>query len=215
MGPETTNVLVLAPHPDDEVIGCGGTLCKHTARGDHVAVVFLTSGELGLKHLSRERARRIREREAQAAAKILKLAALEFLRLPDWTMSERAAQGARGLSAILAREAPRLIYVPHPHEWHPDHQAALPLLREALRSSRIVQPELRGYEVWTPLADHDHVEDITTVMPRKLRALRAYRSQLKEFDYVRAVSGLNQFRGELAARCRYAEVFQTIQPRAR
>jgi hypothetical protein len=51
-------------------------------------------------------------------------------------------------------------------------------------------------------------------MPKKLRALRAHQSQLNEFDYVRAVRGLNQFRGELAAKCRYAEVFQTISLRA-
>jgi LmbE family N-acetylglucosaminyl deacetylase len=54
------------------------------------------------------------------------------------------------------------------------------------------------------------VEDITGVLSRKLRALRAHRSQLGEFDYVKAVSGLNQFRGALAGRCRFAEVFQTL-----
>jgi LmbE family N-acetylglucosaminyl deacetylase len=47
-------------------------------------------------------------------------------------------------------------------------------------------------------------------MPRKLRALRAHASQLGEFDYERAVRGLNAFRGELAARTRYAEVFHTM-----
>jgi LmbE family N-acetylglucosaminyl deacetylase len=65
------------------------------------------------------------------------------------------------------------------------------------------------------LAEHDHVEDITAVMAFKLRALRAHRSQLSEFDYERAVKGLNQFRGALAAKCGYAEVFQTLQVKAR
>jgi LmbE family N-acetylglucosaminyl deacetylase len=69
---------------------------------------------------------------------------------------------------------------------------------------------VRAYEVWTPLVAHDHIEDITRVMPRKLRALRAHGSQLGEFNYERAVRGLNTFRGELAAKCRYAEVFQTV-----
>jgi len=83
-------------------------------------------------------------------------------------------------------------------------------VRAAVRAAGIPTPELRAYEVWTPLAGYNHVEDISAVMSQKLRALRAHRSQLKEFDYARAVTGLNQFRGELAARCRYAEVFQSI-----
>jgi LmbE family N-acetylglucosaminyl deacetylase len=203
------NVLVIAPHPDDETIGCGGTLCRHAAKGDRVVAVFLTSGELGLKHLPRERAWAIREREAKVAAKILGLAAVEFLRQPDWTVGDQAAEAARALCPILKRETPQLIYLPHPRDWHPDHRAALTVLRAALRNAEDPAPELRGYEVWTPLSEHDHVEDITAVMPRKLRALRAHRSQLREFNYERAVRGLNQFRGELAAKCRYAEVFQT------
>ena len=64
------NVLVVAPHPDDETIGCGGTLCLHQQRGDRVVVVFLTSGELGLKHLPPQEAWTIREKEANAAARI-------------------------------------------------------------------------------------------------------------------------------------------------
>ena len=62
------NIMVIAPHPDDESIGCGGTICLHTAKGDHVSVVFLTSGELGLKHLPPEEAWKIREQEAAKAA---------------------------------------------------------------------------------------------------------------------------------------------------
>jgi LmbE family N-acetylglucosaminyl deacetylase len=215
MAAEKQNVLILAPHPDDEVLGCGGTICNHTARGDRAVVVFLTSGELGLKHLPHGKAWQIRETEAQAAARILKLSALKFLRLPDWTSSEHVAKGARLLRPVLQAERPRIIYLPHPREWHPDHQAALPILRAALRGSRLRLPELRGYEVWTPLAEYDRVENITAAWPRKLRALQAHRSQLDEFDYERAVAGLSQFRGELAARCRYAEVFQTLLPKAR
>ena len=151
------NVLVIAPHPDDEVIGCGGTLCKHSVRGDRVAAVFLTSGELGLKELPREKAWQIREAEARKAAKTLKLASVEFLRLPDWTSSEHVRQGAAQLLPILKREAPRLIYLPHPREWHPDHQAALPILKAALHRAEIRQPELLGFEVWTPQIGRAHV----------------------------------------------------------
>lgn len=204
------NVLVIAPHPDDETIGCGGTLCLHEQRGDRVGVVFLTSGELGLKKLPLNKARAVREKEARAAAKILGLAKVEFLRQPDWMLGEHLKTAARALRTMLLAEQPQLIYVPHENEWHPDHRAALPVLRQALKSWRGASPEVRAYEVWTPLTAHDHVEDISRVMPRKLKALRAHRSQLKEFNYERAVRGLNAFRGELAAKCRYAEVFQTV-----
>jgi LmbE family N-acetylglucosaminyl deacetylase len=208
------NVLVLAPHPDDESIGCGGALCRHAAAGDRTVAAFLTSGELGLQALAREEAWRIREAEARAAARHLGLARLDFFRLPDWAVGEHLKAGAQLLRPLLQRELPKLIYVPHPCDWHPDHRAALPLLRMALRGVRLRALEVRAYEVWTPLGEYDHIEDITQVMPRKLRALRAHRSQLSEFDYVRAVRGLNQFRGQLGAKRPYAEVFQTLDVKA-
>jgi LmbE family N-acetylglucosaminyl deacetylase len=205
------NVLVLAPHPDDETIGCGGALCFHAARVDRITTVFLTSGELGLKHLPRERAWAIREKEAKAAAKILGIGDLVFLRCSDWTLGEEVAKAARLLRPILKRKKPKLVYLPHPDDGHPDHQAALPILRTAFKGSGIALPGLRGYEVWTPLGQYDEVQDISSVMARKLKALRAHKSQLKEFDYVRAITGLNQYRGMLGARCEYAEVFKTLQ----
>lgn len=204
------NILVIAPHPDDEAIGCGGTICKHARKGDRLVAVFLTSGELGLKQFTREKAWGIREKEARQAAKILGMAEPVFLRGPDWMIGSHAAKVAKTLRPVLRQEKPEIIYLPHEREWHPDHAAALRIVRAALKGSGLTAPALRGYEVWTPLTKFDQVEDITSVMPRKLRALRAHRSQLTEFDYVRAVRGLNEYRGALAAKSRYAEVFQTI-----
>jgi|SRR5579859_5948802 len=204
------NVLVIAPHPDDESIGCGGALCLHARRGDRVAAVFLTSGELGLKRLPRENAMAIRESEARKAAKILKLSNLFFLRCGDWSLDSEISKAASLLKPILKHVKPRLIYLPHPQEWHPDHKAALPIVRAALRRCGVPMPTLRTYEIWTPLAGYDHVEDISSVMARKLKAVRAHKSQLREFDYVRAITGLNQYRGTIAAHARYAEVFAAV-----
>jgi N-acetylglucosamine malate deacetylase 1 len=207
------NILVIAPHPDDEAIGCGGTICLHSARGDRVTAVFLTSGELGLKQVSSETAWAIREREAKVAARILGLAETAFLRLPDWAVGDHLAGGAALLKPILKHEQPDLIFLPHPDDWHPDHRAAWPVLKRALRGVKPSRcPVLRAYEVWTPLATGEEVQDISAVMPRKLRALRAHRSQLEEFDYVSAVQGLNRFRGALSGKCRYAEVFVDLHP---
>ena len=204
------NVLVIAPHPDDESIGCGGALSLHGLNGDRVTAVFLTSGELGLKKLAHQKAWEIREEEARRAGKILGLAKLFFLRQRDWTLRDHVIGTATALGAILKREMPALIYLPHPSDWHPDHQATWPIVRTALKRSGIPAPKIRAYEVWAPIGQIDEVQDISGVMSRKMRAVRAHRSQLGDFDYVRAVRGLNQYRGALLAKSRYAEVFQIL-----
>lgn len=207
------NVVVVAPHPDDEAIGCGGAMCLHADRGDRVVTAFLTSGELGIKDLEREAAWRIREAEAAAAAAILGTAGVVFLRQPDYALADRVDEAAEALAAVLARERPDLLYLPHASEWHPDHRAAGPIARKALQSAGSA-PRLRLYEVWTPLAEYDDGEDITGVILRKLRAVRAYSSQVRQLRYDRGVHGLNQYRGALAWGCRYAEVFRTAGPAA-
>jgi N-acetylglucosamine malate deacetylase 1 len=210
------NVLVIAPHPDDEAIGCGGAITLHTGRGDRVAAAFLTSGELGLQRLSREEAWQVREREAEAAAAVLGITSLTFLRRPDCSVWAGVHETAAMLRPILESEAPRLVYLPHDGEAHPDHQAALSIVRVALQKDLpvgLTAPVLLTYEVWTPLSAFDQVQDITPVMARKLTAVRCYTSQTNQHRYDRAVRGLNQYRGALAAQCRYAEVFQLVELR--
>ncbi len=208
------NVLVIAPHPDDETLGCGGTLIRHVQRGDRVSAMFLTSGELGLKQMPHEEAWRVRESEAQDAAQVLGLADVHFLRCSDWFLSDHIEDTASLLRPLLARLQPALIYVPHLLEWHPDHKAALPVLTMALAPPYAPSPSIRTYEVWTPMPEFDHVEDITGSMEQKLRAVRCYASQLTELHYDRAIEGLNAYRGEMAARRPYAEVFATLDPAA-
>jgi LmbE family N-acetylglucosaminyl deacetylase len=206
-------VLVIAPHPDDESIGCGGAICLHRERAEPVRVVFLTSGERGIEGTPPEEAAAIREAEAEEAVGVLGVERTDFLRLPDLGLAEHLGPGARTLGRILGADPPGLIYLPHPEDAHPDHAAALPLVRAALAwaCGAAVWPELRAYEVWTPMATYGWAEDISGVMRRKLRAVRCYASQLRTFRYDRAVRGLNQYRGCLAARCRYAEVYRYVE----
>jgi N-acetylglucosamine malate deacetylase 1 len=206
------NILVIAPHPDDESIGCGGTLRLHTQRGERVAVVYLTSGELGLKKLPREQAWEVREAEARKATKILLLTDPVFLRCPDWLLGEHVEAATAALIPCLKSVAPEMIYLPHPLEWHPDHKAASPILWRAIRQCGISPKVVRGYEIWTPMPEYDHVENIDQAMAAKLRAIRAHRSQLAQLPYDRAIRGLNEYRGAIAGHCRYAEVFQSLKP---
>jgi LmbE family N-acetylglucosaminyl deacetylase len=201
------NVLVVAPHPDDESIGCGGTLRLHVQRGDRVDVVFLTSGELGLEELPADDARQVREREAEQAAAILGLSSLTFLRHPDWFLSDTEETVGKDLIRVVEQRAPERVLFPHGAEAHPDHAATARIVDRVADELR--RPFGRvAFEVWTPMIDFDDVEDISGVIDAKLAAVRAYKSQLSKFRYDDAVEGLNRFRGALAAHCAHAEAFR-------
>jgi LmbE family N-acetylglucosaminyl deacetylase len=207
-------VVVVAPHPDDEAIGCGGMICLHRRRRDPVHVVFLTSGEKGLPGLPEETVRSIREAEARKAGNVLGVNGVEFLRLPDLGLAGDIEKGAKLLREVFEARRPDLVYLPHPNESHPDHEAAVPLVRAARQqiSRRRKRPELRAYEIWTPMAQCGWVEDISDVMAKKLQAVRRYPSQLRLFRYDRAIRGLNLYRGALSGDCRYAEAFAYLEP---
>jgi LmbE family N-acetylglucosaminyl deacetylase len=206
------NVLVIAPHPDDESIGCGGTICAHSDRGDSVSVAFLTSGEAGLQALPEDAARQVRERESAHAAAILGISSLNFLRRPDGHLEECAEESANRLRPVIEREQPDLIYVTHEADWHPDHRACLPIVRAALGNRSCSMPRVLCYEILTPLREYDRVEDITPMMPRKLRAVRAHRSQVRQLRYDRGARALNEYRGAVTRMGRYVEVFAVAHP---
>ncbi|MBX6314528.1 MAG: PIG-L family deacetylase [Isosphaeraceae bacterium] len=205
-------VLVIAPHPDDESIGCGGIIGLHRRLGDRVRAVFLTSGERGLSALPVAVAQSTREAEARAAAEVLGIEHLDFLRLPDLGLLETICPGGQQLGAILAAWMPDVIYLPHAEESHPDHRAALPIVRGALAQApgRAQRPSLWAYEVWSPLVRYDRVEDISPVIHQKLRAIRCHQSQIREYRHDHAARGLARYRGVMAACGRYAEVFRAL-----
>jgi LmbE family N-acetylglucosaminyl deacetylase len=203
-------IVVIAPHPDDEAIGCGGAIALHHDRGERVGVLFLTSGEGGLRGLAPADAWAVREAEARAALADLSADLLGFLRLPDGRAGEELDRAAAAVAAALSAVHAETIYLPHPDEDHPDHAACLPVLARAYALLGRSEPWLLGYEVWTPMSRYDHVEDVSGVYDRKLAAVRRHASQVADFAYDRAVAGLNAYRGALAARCDYAEVFQSL-----
>jgi N-acetylglucosamine malate deacetylase 1 len=204
-----SSVLVISPHPDDESIGCGGTLRKHVLKGDAVHVIFLTSGEAGGHGRPVEETRRLREREAENAADTLGLTTIEFWRQPD-----KRVRAARGLSERLRRTlnrlGPAIVYVTHEREMHPDHRAAARIVDGTMSQLGDARPLVLMYEVWTPLQAIDHVEDISEVMADKLAAVRAYRTQCDALRFDDAVEGLNRYRGEMHSwpGGPYAEVFK-------
>lgn len=207
-----SRILVLAPHPDDESIGCGGTLLHHAEQRDEVHVVFLTSGEKGGHGLSEAETIRVREREARKAARILGVRHIEFWHLPDGAVRPTSDAVDR-LRKKLKQFNPEKSYVTHEREMHADHRGAARLLRRALEGAAGERPDVLGYEVWTPIQELSEIVDISPYFEKKLRAVKIYRSQCAVVGFVEAVRGLNRYRGEMHSwpGGDYAEVFTRMK----
>jgi LmbE family N-acetylglucosaminyl deacetylase len=142
--------LVFAPHPDDETLGCGGTLALKRQAGAEVRVVFVTDGERSHEHLrSPLELAALRRREATLALDDLGLSteSLEFWGFPDGMLWAAREQATRRAVDILRRYQPAQVFVPHLLDGPRDHRATTEFVLEGLRR---VGSRARVYEypVW-------------------------------------------------------------------
>jgi LmbE family N-acetylglucosaminyl deacetylase len=217
--PGAERVLVLAPHMDDETIGCGGALARHVRAGATVHVVFLTDGRHGsgkmasLKGEARQAEEMkliaTRKAEAQRALATLGVQGWTFLDVEDGTLSHDSKVVER-LRAVLEAQRPELVYVPCFLEQHPDHYAASRVLLAAAKATSL-SFQCIGYEVWTPLFPNCVVR-IDDVVELKRRALAEYQSQLAELDYMHSGLGLNAYRSAAFTgnQARFAEAYCSV-----
>ncbi|HEX5009132.1 MAG TPA: PIG-L deacetylase family protein [Planctomycetota bacterium] len=166
-------VLVVAPHPDDEILGCGGAIALHVRRGDRVHVALVTAGEGGGDPQRRTE-------ESRAAANLLGRTDVTSLGARDGAVAQDAGLPER-LEALVARERPVVVYAPSPFELHPDHLATLRATAVALR--RGPPPRLLLYEVNTE-TPATFLLDITPVKQLKRKALETFGSQRGLVDLV-------------------------------
>ena len=214
-------VMVFAPHPDDDIIGCGGSIARHMRQGDQVGIVYLTSGEAGSLQCDASRLAALRENEARQAAQLLGINELFFLRYPDGYLAYTQA-GLDTMVDLIRRFRPNRVYLPHSQEAVPDHQTTYRLAAEGIRRAAGpwfqqggLEPwrvdTILGYEVWTPLTVIGHGQDISEYMSLKLDALRMHRTQIESISYDEAVQGLNRYRGVMTGLGTYCECFQLIR----
>jgi N-acetylglucosamine malate deacetylase 1 len=173
-------VLIVAPHPDDEAIGCSGTILRHIQSGDEVVVVIATDGRRSQAAATPDEMAASRKNEATEVARRLGLKPPEWLGLPEgaWEVPELQA----GLSDVLTRHQPTLIYAPSRVDFHPEHLAVAHALAGALDSTavaRSVQARVRIYQVQVPLTRilTNVIVDVSSVLAQSVAALRAYESQ--------------------------------------
>lgn len=127
--------IVFAPHPDDETLGCGGTIVRKLAQGAKVEVVFLTDGSGSHDLLPAKELAAIRRTEALKACGVLGLddRRVRFLDLKDGHLAEQEAEAQTRVSAVLREGSAEEVFVTYRKEPSPDHVAANRIIRRAVR----------------------------------------------------------------------------------
>lgn len=210
--PPGSNVAVLAPHPDDDVLGCGGTLVKHRNGGHSISTITFTDGSLGDPSFAdKSDLIEAREEESKKAAAVIGISRSEFLREKDQELKSTPGIIER-LAGLLEEMKPDLVYLPFFLDNHPDHVATNEIFHAVVERNK---PGFSCcfYETWTPLFPNILV-DISEEMDLKIKAIEEFRTQLKQFDYVRIAKGLNSYRSMLfGENSAFAEAFYVMSTR--
>jgi LmbE family N-acetylglucosaminyl deacetylase len=170
------SVLVVAPHPDDEAIGCVGTILLHILAGDAVRIAIATDGRRSTALPDPQQMALQRQHEARAAANLMGVEQLAWLGLPEGDCSAAALQ--HSLQALLRDLQPDLIYAPSRIDFHPEHWKVAHALALAL-AAEVTAPTLRIYQIQVPLTARicNLVADVSSVAEHSRSVLGAYTSQ--------------------------------------
>lgn len=205
------DALVLAPHPDDESIGCGGSILKHTKNGSRVKVIFVTDGaggdfdgRFGKEYVN------LRRESADRALTVLGVHESEFWGYEERMLHEKMRQARERLEAAVSDFRPSVIYVPSPFEIHPDHRDTFFMVWDLLDR---LPSRMLLYEALIPLYP-DTLVDITEEWHFKKRAIESYWTETYYNNYAEKMEGLNRNRSStLGGQVMYAEAFLLIEGR--
>ncbi len=208
------HVMVITPHPDDAEYGVSGTVARWTREGKQVMYVVCTKGDKGTSDvkMNPEKLAEIREKEQLAAAKILGVCEVVFLRLPDQGL-EDTPEFRKQLVRLIRMYRPETIVTADPYRryiWHRDHRitgqvcidAVFPYARDHLAYPDLLEEGLKPHKVKEMLfwasEDINCRFDITGTYDLKMAALLCHKSQMKELDISRVKKWLKQRSEEMA-----------------
>lgn len=194
--------LIVAPHPDDESIACGGLLSLY---GPQTDVLLITDGGAGNPEWTYEHTAEVRLAEFTNTMKMANVRKFYALGCRcDCYSRLKKKRIELDLSTYTH------IFIPNRNENHPEHKIVNILMCKVLKHQRS-RAKVFEYEVWTPILEPTHYLDIADVVEQKKQLIRNYRCQLKHIDYETGAIGLNSYR---AIQCgkKYAEAYKMILP---
>ena len=213
------NILVIAPHPDDETLGCGGTIAKHVSSGDHVTLCIVTTV---YTPDWTEESIDIRNEQITKAIEILGIndviklgyRTVKLDTIPQKEISERLAD-------VVKQVNPDIAYIPYKGDLHRDHRIIFESALVALRPVNWNVQRILSYETLSETEWGQPIEpfipnaycNISETFSKKAEAMEAYKTELKEYPHPRsleAIEALAKKRGSEAGLF-YAEAFMVIR----
>ena len=216
-------ILIIAPHPDDEVLGCGGTVAKHSGRGDEVYLCIVTKAytpdwsEEFLKN---------RTKEIEKSNKILGIKKTYFLNYPTVKLDTFPQKELNEvISKVVDEIKPDVAYIPHKGDLNKDHRLIFESSLVATRPvnhkvKRILSYEILSETEWgqsiEPFIPNVYV-DVSEIFEKKIEAMKAYESELKQCPHPRSleiIEALAKKRGSEVG-VKFAEAFILIREMVR
>ena len=185
---ENDKCLILAPHPDDESIGCAGIMAMQP---DKFKVVCLTHGNDN------------RRNEFENAMKVLSVEN-EILDIKDKHINDDYEAFEK-----IEFSGFNYIFIPYIYDQHSDHKAISAHLNKYLKTHKTGDLKIVFYEVWSTMNMPNTFVDITGVVDKKREAINCHQSQVNEKDYTTKILGLNEYRGMLN-NIGFAEAFTVL-----
>jgi LmbE family N-acetylglucosaminyl deacetylase len=212
-------ILIIAPHPDDEVLGCGGTIAKYRKKGDEVYLCIVTKAytpdwsEEFLKN---------RSKEIEESSRILGIKKVYFLDFPTVkldTIPQKELNSA--ILKVLQEVGPEALYLPHEGDLNKDHRLVFEAALVAVRPTSWPVKKILSYETLSETEEGSVIkvfvpniyEDIAETFNIKIEAMKAYKSEIRDYPHPRSleiIKALAQKRGSETG-LKFAEAFMLIR----
>lgn len=217
-------VLVIAPHPDDEVLGCGATIKKYTDSGAEVVLCIVTDAYT--PDWTQEFIEK-RKQEINNSTAVLGIKEVIFLNLPTVKLDTIGQKELNDkISEAVKKVNPEIVFIPFFGDINKDHklvsESALVALRpkpdssfkkvfyyEVLSETEWAKPPQKLEDVFLP----NYYEDISDYLEDKLKAMQCYKSELKEYPHPRSLEGIKILANKRGMECgvKSAEAFMLIR----
>ena len=213
-------IIIIAPHPDDETLGCGGTILKHKDSGDEVYCIFVTNIDTKqgfLKAKVKER-----QEEIEVISRKYKFNKIFKLNFPTAKLSQKDIPDLIcKISEIFKKIQPNIVYLPNKTDVHSDHRIIFeasfsctksfryPYIKKILMYETISETEFSSDGAFSP----NYFVDITNYLQQKTDIMKIYSSEVQKPGNPRALNNIKAlavFRGAMI-NCKYAESFHILK----